>query len=449
MDQLKWEGWLRGAIGLVLAACGDGNARVVPDAGSGDPALVVQVAQDGNDAHDGLILSVETLKRALAIAAAEPRVRDIVLSAGTYSMRNGESFPYTVPRNVVGISGPIGGGAVLVGDGRSTGLILGDAQLQNLEFDGFTVAIEAAGRLRVKNLRVVDSVVAIHAEKTTALRIDNLDISGGQATACATGIRHDGIANLTVTSLVTRDLAVVVDTVSPPSARGGIVDIVGANVMNAPRQLNSLCPAVFSVSNHSFTLTDSVVDGGYFGVSFSGSTPPLPVTITNTAFRNFSAALLAVGGDVHVTGGSLTSNGHAVLAGGGSWSFTGVSISRNRTGIGISGQGAIHPAMLTMRRSIVSSNTEVGIDMGDNADADLGTSEDPGNNVIAANTLLGMRVGGAAGQAQIDAVDNTWNPSVQGADELGRYATVETLVSPIAQLAGNNYSIDSGWSLRR
>src|ERR1043165_7255440 len=108
---------------LALLACGGSSDRPMPDgpvapspdaaadgavdAPAPDPVAVL-VAKDGNDTHDGIHMPVETLKRALAIAAADPRVTEIVMGTGSYTTRDGETFPYTVPRGL-GIAGAAGG----------------------------------------------------------------------------------------------------------------------------------------------------------------------------------------------------------------------------------------------------------------------------------------------------------------------------------------------------
>src|SRR5882672_3860397 len=113
------------AIVVAAIGCGGGSERAAVDAGDAPlgPGLIVSVSNEGNDAHDGITQPVETLKRAVAIATANPQVTDIVLATGRYTTRQGEAFPYTLPPNVIGLAGPPGGGAVLVGTGAETGLI--------------------------------------------------------------------------------------------------------------------------------------------------------------------------------------------------------------------------------------------------------------------------------------------------------------------------------------
>jgi len=90
-----------------------------------------------------------------------------------------------------------------------------------------------------------------------------------------------------------------------------------------------------------------------------------------------------------------------------------------------------------------------GVDVFDSADADLGTIADPGNNVFQMNTELGLSVDGSAGATLIEAVGNTWNPRIQEANDAGRYPTPETITVPVPYVAGNNFTVNSGWSLAR
>src|SRR5690348_15434162 len=207
------------AIALVMVACDDGphgSLPKPPDAGPPDSPrtsfLVVSVSPDGNDGHDGFSLPVETLKRAVEIATANPDVSDIVLAAGRYTMRQGETFPYKLPPNVLGISGAPGGGSVLVGTGAEDGLSFESAQLQELELESFATAIDARGTVRIKSLRITGSVNGIRAHSGT-VRIDDLAIAGAANSApCATGLTLDRVSDLTLTGFTAQDVLPAIQT---------------------------------------------------------------------------------------------------------------------------------------------------------------------------------------------------------------------------------------------
>ena len=449
-------GWSLAATVLALASCGGGDDRIAPDAATAPdapaPALTVQVSFNGNDADDGINRPVETFKRAIAIATADPQVTHIVLASGHYTMRGGETFPYTVPPNVVGISGPEGGGAILEGTGAEPGLMMmGGGQLQDLELDNFTVAIDGAGALRFKNLRIAGSMIGVQAADASKLRIDNLDITGGAAGSgiCATGLKLGTSVDLTVTNWTTHNLGTALDADSPDATFPGMIDIAKANI--ASNLGRTACQGnVIGLRNNAFTLKDSTIDGGDFGIDFIGG-ESLPAVVSNTTLRNLSVGLRSFGGTSRVAASSIMDNNVAILGDVGRWSLTNVTISRNSVGIFIATRGGDSNAQaaLTMRDCTVTNSTMDGIELQGATDADLGTSADPGNNIIASNTPEGLNLGATTGQRHVDAVGNTWTPSVQGADDQGHYPTVETLTGPITSAVGDNFSIASGWTLQR
>src|ERR1043165_1099079 len=227
---------------LALLACGGSSDRPMPDgpvapspdaaadgavdAPAPDPVAVL-VAKDGNDTHDGIHMPVETLKRALAIAAADPRVTEIVMGTGSYTTRDGETFPYTVPRGLE-IAGPVGGGVILVGTDAETGLVFsGGGQLQDVELDHFKLAIDAGGELRIKNVRIASSATGIHGGGSARLRITDLELAGttSNGTQCPVGISLQGAAELFVTTLTARDIEPTLTADGP-----AVIDIAGATI---------------------------------------------------------------------------------------------------------------------------------------------------------------------------------------------------------------------------
>ena len=96
-----------------------------------------------------------------------------------------------------------------------------------------------------------------------------------------------------------------------------------------------------------------------------------------------------------------------------------------------------------MRNSRILDNFQSGVILDDPASADLGTPEAPGNNTFTSK--VGLRIDGRTSPTLINAVGNTWLPDVQGADAVGRYPERQTVVGP---MDGNNFALDSGWSLQ-
>lgn len=435
---------------LLATACGFPRPADVGDDAPGDasePSVIVHVSPTGADANDGLTQPVKTLKRAIAIAGTNTEITTIALAAGRYTAAAGEKFPYTVPTSVT-IAGPATGGAILTGTKSEAGLALDTGKLQDLELEDFTVAIAATGTARITNLRVRTSMLAVRGETTARLTIDNLDVTGA-VDVCGSGIELKGTADLAATTLTTRNLVTTLKAVDLST-----INIAMAAITGDPR-----CLGVAFVVNTSknFTLSDSIVIGTYSGISISGTpSSPTQVTITNTVLRNMQDIALQ-GGSVmfRMTGGEISNNGGVGLySSAGAWSFTNVKISRNMRGGGLylSGSGPQALAILTMRGCTVTDNRDGGgVQLFDFSVADLGTDANPGNNTFQGNLPVGLLVYGSAGPQQVDAVGNTWNAGVQGADTTtGSYPIPgATIIGPVDQVANNNFAIWSGLSLRR
>ncbi|HEX7939329.1 MAG TPA: DUF1565 domain-containing protein [Gemmatimonadaceae bacterium] len=176
--------------------------------GPAGPIVAIHVSPSGDDANDGLTLPVKTLKHAVALAAANTQITQIVLATGTYSAGSGETFPYIVPSNVT-IVGPGDGGAVLVGSKTEPGVTVDAGGLQDLDLQDFATAITVTGTANLKNIRVRTSTIAVQAEATASLTVNNLDITGIAVTGtspCSTGIALNGAAKLVAMTMSTREL---------------------------------------------------------------------------------------------------------------------------------------------------------------------------------------------------------------------------------------------------
>src|SRR4051812_15918138 len=113
----------------LVTACGFPRPADIGDDALGDasdPGITIHVSPTGDDANDGMIQPVRTLKRAIAIAGTNSQITTISLAAGRYASSTGEEFPYMVPVNVT-IVGPSTGGAILVGTKTEGALTLDTA----------------------------------------------------------------------------------------------------------------------------------------------------------------------------------------------------------------------------------------------------------------------------------------------------------------------------------
>ncbi|HSS02304.1 MAG TPA: DUF1565 domain-containing protein [Kofleriaceae bacterium] len=407
------------------------------------------MSPDGNDGHDGFSLPVETLKRAVEIATANPDVSDIVLAAGRYTMRQGETFPYKLPPNVLGISGAPGGGSVLVGTGAEDGLSFESAQLQDLELESFATAIDARGTVRIKNLRITGSVSGIRAHSGT-VRIDDLEIAGAANSApCATGLTLDRVSDLTLTGFTAQDVLPAIQT-AQPSPTPGVVDIANAMITLSP-QSRCLATAI-NVSSEMVRISNSTLDGaimtnsgGSNGLSvFTATGTTASATITGTTVRRWNFGL-QIGGSVRIEHSEISDNTVGVLSGTGSTSLDDVAMARNRVGLKLSPSPTDQRAAVTMRNSRILDSIQDGLELEGPGSVDLGTADNPGSNTFTSTPAVGLRIRGQIGATQINAIGNRWTPDVQGADALGLYPARQTVVGPID---GKNFAIDSGWSLQ-
>jgi hypothetical protein len=414
----------------------------MPDAPD-PPGTAIQVSPTGDDSNDGFTMPVKTLKHAIGLAAANSDIIHIVLASGRYSAATGETFPYTVPPSVT-VIGPAGGGATLAGTKAEPGLSLNGSGLQDVDLADFTTAITAAGTATLKNVRVLTSAVGLQAETAARVMSNTLEIAGA-AGACAKGVILIGSARFAGAVFTTRNLGTTLES------RDHSVSTIGnANILGDKGCTQSL--ALFRVtSDASFTLTESLLDGGPTGMLLNPPIAGFVATISSTIIRNMKVNAIGGGAPVGVsmtfqmTGGEVSNNPFtAVDVGDGTWTFTNVTFRQN-------GGAAVYlqNAHLVMRGCTITGNGN-GIDVFDNSTADLGTSLSPGNNTLQGNTNVGLLIDGASGGATlVNAVGNTWNPDKQGADHNGHYSTTETVTTPTPFVRGNNYAINAGWSLSR
>jgi hypothetical protein len=406
-----------------------GDATAGSD-GSAAPMVAIHVSSSGDDADDGFTLPVKTLKHAIDLAAANPKITQIVLAAGTYSASSGETFPYIIPASVT-VVGPAGGGATLAGDKTVPGMTLDVGGLQDLSLQDFATAVTVIGTANLKNIKIITSTIAVQAEATGSLTVNNLDIIGvtpSGSGGCSTGIALNGSAKLVATTLTTHGVGGVLDAKDQ-----SVVAIASATVART-----AICSSSLSVvSAASFSLSDSRVDGtiGIYAQSTS-----FHATISNTTIGGLGG-FPSVKGSFQMIGGELSnSQASGAQLGTGTWTFTNVIIHSNKD-LAFYLQGAD----LIMRNCQVVDNGE-GIDVFQGSTADLGTVASPGGNVFQRNK------GGsvfAESPALVNAVGNTWAPNVQGADGNGKYAVTATISGPVTAPDNGNFGIVNGSSISR
>ena len=399
---------------------------VLPADGDDDTAqsqVTIHVSASGSDANDGIAMPVLTLKRALGVATVQTKLVTIAIEPGRYGVTTGEAFPYTLPSNVT-IAGSTAGSTVLVGNSTTSGIIIDSGTLRDLEFESFTTAVNARQMTQLTRLHMRASDVSVNTGATAVVVVDGLDITG-TAGACSTGVELNGAATLTATGISTRALGTSLEIKDSSTTK-----LTGASFAG-----DGSCPgSVLQVSSSaSFMLSDSTLDGGTSGITFVNALAATQTTLTNVTIRNMkSDGLTGNTTTVHMTGGELSSNlGDGANATGGIWVFTNVTMNSNN-----SSGFFLQNAALTMRRCTMSNNGN-GVHVASGNKIDLGTQLDNGNNTIQ-NRVLGVIIDGGT---QVSAVGNTWQPSVQGADNLGKYGASTLITGPIPIAPGNNYAI--------
>lgn len=406
--------------------------------GSAGSGLTIHVSPSGDDSNDGFMLPVKTLKHAIGLAIESGKISTIVLATGTYSMSSGETYPYTVPPNVT-VVGPAGGGAILMGNRGEPGVTVGIGVLQDLELQDLTTAITVTGSANLKNIRIRNSTIAVQAETTANLTVNNLDITGiaiPGTGACSTGVVLNGGAKLVAMAMTGRGLTPALDAKDQ-----SVVAIANAIISN-----NATCSGTdISVkSTASFSLSDSLLDGGG-GLAIVPQSASFHAIVSNTIIRNMKSSGLVgfpnVKASFQMNGGEISNTeGSGLQLGQGTWTFTNVTIQHNKDLAFY-----LQDANLNMRNCTVVGNG-FGIDVSSGSVADLGTMLNPGNNVFQNNANVGVF---AESSVPVNAIGNTWNPNIQGADQNGKYATIATIPGPVASVNNGNFQISDGCSLSR
>lgn len=416
-------------VGLVACTVPNPNYRPRADASTSDAgtSATINVSITGDDAADGITVPVKTLRRAIALANGSVAIKTIKLSAGKYDVANGESFPYAVPAGVkvVGDSGVIFAGTTV-----ETGIVLESGALENIQFEHFMIAIRVTGTAQLTNITVTTGYTGVVADGMANLSASGLTIIGGETASCLSlGLSAKSMANVTVDKLVAMDVIAVAGTDQ------SVVAISKGNVTKS----HTCRFGVVNAGGKSFTLTDTLVSGGDYGVlltNFSG----LRATLTNTIVAD---SLQGIVGEAHVfemtNGGLHNHRDNGAHLQGGTFAFTNVSVKGNsKSGIDISSQSS--PATLTMRGCSVTGNGN-GVALREGASGDFGTAATPGNNTIRDNAMIGLLFDHS--NQTVWAAGNIWTPGVQGADAQGKYGPQLFTGSALPSVNGNNFGMIS------
>lgn len=141
--------------------------------------------------------------------------------------------------------------------------------------------------------------------------------------------------------------------------------------------------------------------------------------------------------DVSIGGSASVANngGNGIEYSGGTFAMTGGSVTGNNSGIVV----ATALTSFLLHNATVTGNATYGVWVGAfTGAADLGTKAAAGNNTISGNTTSNIRAdrGGAT------AVGNTWDPSVQGTDAMGKVPSPDGgVVELTGKINGKNFTL--------
>lgn len=389
-----------------------------------DPKTTIRVAVTGNDAADGMAAPVKTLKRGIELAKANGAIKAISLEAGTYGAANGESYPYTVPANVIVVGAA---GTILAGTTAEDGLVIETGSLTNLELNAFKTAIHATVSATLTNITVKTSwigVLSTGAAKVTASRITFV------GTQCPdTGLWAKD------SSQITADTFVATGSIAVNVADQSSVSVANGSITEAPS-----CARI-TATGKSLVIANTQITGST-GIDLGGS--QLEVTLENTTVADaVGDAIQGHAHSFHMTGGELRNNGRGgAELNSGSYTFTNVGIKGNPV-FGIYLQNGTDPGTMTMRGCTISGNGN-GVYLFAGATGDFGTAAAPGNNTFRGNDI-GLDID--TSPSAVTAVGNTWKSNVQGADSDGKYPS-QLKVGPVPYTAGNNFKIAGSSTLQ-
>jgi hypothetical protein len=458
----------------------------------------------GQDTNPGTAtLPLKTLTKALTLARSGTTIQ---LAAGNYGPgSSGDQFPASglpVPAGVT-ITGATSNGqpaSTLQGPGGGAALNLAsDATISNLSLNGFGVSVFATqGRQTLSNLSITMTggtapllgtrlaggiflfgtgqttlnnstilllgagTVGVSASAQSQVTINGGTITSGNQPTCVptTGVQLEQAAQATLSNMhspgfLNLTTALLVDGTSRANVSASVIQ------RTLPTGCNTIAASVDVESSASLTTN------GLDDVENGGGNPFPPAGVDASPGRNTTAPAINISsaGPVTIQGGDIGGSVTAIRADGGSGSLTidralispcfncvdalssaetlTISNSQIRAIDELGGFGIITSSdkPLTLRNSNLSGSAR-GV-LVDSPFADLGTG-DPGqsgnNNLASFET--GVQVDQNNPIAFVEAIGDTWNPNVQGADATGHYSLPNVLFNGLSPNAnGQNFEL--------
>lgn len=426
-----------------------------------DPALGLDTSPgtEGNP--------LKTIGKALSLAVGGAVVR---LAAGTYGATNGESFPVLIPRSV-SLAGPESGVASIVGSGDGPALSFsGDGGAKRVRIEGFDKAIVASeGSVRLADVTLVQNRVALHVDVSATLTAEDVEIYASE-----TALLLGGAAQLRMKRGSIHDtgpkcdndgaIADVMDAASLTISNVSIYDNLGAlrlsgsssvHLTDVPLNNNG---SIACGTGASILVTEAahleadhialrgaplfaVLAGGASKLSFHDSL----IQADDTAVAA-SGAWIALDGS-EVRGGPSGAFAGIVVSGGGSLQLVNSNVHHVEVGV------RIFDASIRARGSIVGEST-IGLVIQGSASRtiDLGTIDDPGNNLFDTNKDSAVEVSSTTGMTLVSAAHNTWVPNKQGVSPSGFFLEHGAIGGPLGEATDGvppprNFTFSTGVTL--
>ncbi len=459
---------LLGALTLgALASCGTTPIRTpVSDAATpaaGDtPASAPVTAQTiktryvdpvhGNDKNDGLqpTRAYRTLARGLKGSSAGDTLKLLPGVIGKLDFpTSGDTFPLTVPNGVI-IEGSVSStGAKLTflstkpgADGKADDLALtfaGDATLKNLELDGFDQALEAEkGNLTLSNLNFIGSRIALDAYGTSHVTLTKPSLF---MTDASTGIMGEQQAQVSLDGGVfdfsgscqgpyaalrfQENAHLKVTNTKFNTFTGALMSLAGAATADiadsslVPSSLNCGVDTMVDVyQNAHLKLTRVNVNGiKNRSTIFAHTEDSSVLEADHLTVNNHTFAVIANGiSTVSIKNSTFTGNGTAISGGRAArLDVSGSTLTNNEMGV--------DAAIVKLRNTSITGG-KIGVEASSSF-VDLGTSAAPGHNTFRGSSQYSVNFYTDEWNPTLEAVGNTWNADVQGADHAGQYAVKE------------------------
>ncbi len=484
---MKRSFWFWFAIGVIAASlglgCGGEAARQARDglgddssgagAGGDEGALVIPHvfvdALGGLNTNPGTQQApFRTLSRALSSAM---RGQTVYLSSGTYDVGHGEVFPLQVPDGVR-VEAVTAGDALVLGDGALRGLrFSGSGAVRGVRIRGFRYALLAhTGEQVIEVAELGDAGCAAMLSGDARMVLDDCEIadsrsafdvsdsaelvvSGGEIRDLGPDCEHDtGLGVASGMATVRFDGVDAHDVAGPLTLRDTSRAVIEQSVLERVGDSDCGFASAFVVHGaaalHVERTTTTHPLGGGVHVGGDFAVVDIEASLIDVATRGIYVTGQAL---VTVMGTTLSTAQGEPLSAGVEVRNSGADVALENTRI----DGAFYKGIFVASGSVKVRDTRIGhaafgVYVGGGS-VDLGTLTDPGGNTVQtiAETALHVAPATSAGVV-VQAVGNTWLPSVQGADESGYYAPGD-LSGPAGYAipAPRNFMVEAGSKLSR